>query len=120
MSFGLGAYYVSFWAMLPDTVEFGEWRTGVRSESLAFGLLVLGQKASLGLGAGFLGMTLARTGYVADGVQSAQTLDAIKNMMLWAPLIGGVIAGALIAFYPISPARHRAMVEEIANRQRPV
>ena len=120
MSFGLGAYYVSFWAMLPDTVEFGEWRTGVRSESLAFGLLVLGQKAALGLGAGFLGLTLARTGYVADGVQSAQTLHAIKDMMLWAPLIGGVIAGALIAFYPISPARHRAMVQEIASRQRPI
>jgi glycoside/pentoside/hexuronide:cation symporter, GPH family len=120
MSFGSGAYYVSFWAMLPDTVEFGEWRTGVRSESLAFGLLVLGQKGALGLGAGFLGLALARTGYVADGVQSAQTLHAIKDMMLWAPLVGGVIAGALIAFYPISPARHRAMVQEIASRQRPI
>jgi Na+/melibiose symporter-like transporter len=41
-------------------------------------------------------------------------------MMLWAPLIGGVIAGVLIAFYPISPARHRAMVQEIAGRQRPI
>jgi GPH family glycoside/pentoside/hexuronide:cation symporter len=117
-SFGSGAYYVSFWAMLPDTVEFGEWRTGVRSESLAFGLLVLGQKAALGLGAGFLGLTLSRTGYVADHVQSAATIHAIKDMMLWAPLIGGVIAGVLISFYPISPARHRAMVQEIADRPR--
>jgi Na+/melibiose symporter-like transporter len=54
--------------MLPDTVEFGEWRTGVPSESLAFGLLVLGQKAALGLGAGFLGLNLARAGYIATRV----------------------------------------------------
>jgi glycoside/pentoside/hexuronide:cation symporter, GPH family len=83
-------------------------------------LLVLGQKAALGLGAGFLGLTLARTGYVADGEQSAQTLHAIKDMVLWAPPIGGVIAGALITCYPISPARHRAIGQEIASCQRPI
>jgi Na+/melibiose symporter-like transporter len=66
------------------------------------------------------GELLARTGYVADGVQSAQALHGIKDMMLWAPLIGGMIAGALIAFYPISPACHLAMVHEIASRQRPI
>jgi len=25
--------------MLPDTVEFGQWRTGIRAESLVFGLV---------------------------------------------------------------------------------
>ncbi len=119
MAVGMAAYYVSFWAMLPDTVEYGEWKAGIRSESLAFGLLVFGQKAALGLGAGGLGLMLSRVGYVADGVQNAGVLDAIKAAMLWMPLGGGLIAAALIAFYPISPTRHRAMVEEIAARGLP-
>jgi len=114
---GQAAYYVSFWAMLADTVEYGEWKTGTRSESLAFGLLVLGQKAALGLGAGALGLLLSRAGYAADQAQAPAVLAAIKAMMLWAPLAGGAAAGALIAFYPISPARHRAMVEGIAARE---
>ncbi|MFI4981800.1 MAG: MFS transporter, partial [Nevskiales bacterium] len=119
MSGGLAAYYVSFWAMLPDTVEYGEWKTGIRSESFAFGLLVFGQKAALGLGAGGLGLMLSRVGYVADGVQAPEVLGAIKAAMLWMPLAGGVIAAALIAYYPISPGRHRAMVDEIAARGAP-
>jgi GPH family glycoside/pentoside/hexuronide:cation symporter len=116
MAVGSAAYYVSFWAMTPDTVEYGEWKTGVRSESFAFGLLVLGQKTALGLGAGFLGFTLSQVGYAAGRTQSPATLDAIKAMMFWAPLIGGLVAASLVAFYPISPARHRRITEEIAAR----
>ena len=102
--------------MLPDTVEYGEWKTGVRSESFSFGLLVLGQKAALGLGAGGLGLMLSQAGYVADGVQGAAVISAIKASMLWMPLAGGMTAAVLISFYPISPSRHRAMVSEIAKR----
>jgi GPH family glycoside/pentoside/hexuronide:cation symporter len=116
LSVGNAAYYVAFWAMVPDTVEYAEWRSGLRSESLAFGLLMLGQKAALGLGAGFLGMALAHIGYVADAAQSPQTLAAIKAMMFWIPFAAALLTGALIAFYPISPAFHRRMVAEIAAR----
>lgn len=28
---------VIFWAMLPDTIEYGEYRTGIRAESRTFG-----------------------------------------------------------------------------------
>jgi GPH family glycoside/pentoside/hexuronide:cation symporter len=113
---GSAAYVVAFWSMLPDTVEFAEWRSGVRSESFAFGLLMLGQKAALGIGAGALGAGLAAAGYVAGAEQAPQTLSAMKAMMLWAPLTAAFLTGALISFYPISPAFHRTMVAEIAGR----
>lgn len=116
ISIGSAAFYVCFWAMLPDTVEFAEWRTGIRSESFAFGLTMLGQKAALGLGAGLLGVMLAQVGYVADAHQTPATLAGIKAMMFWFPFIGGLITAALIAAYPITPERHRQMVREIALR----
>lgn len=114
---GSAAYVVAFWSMLPDTVEFAEWRTGVRSESFAFGLLMLGQKAALGLGAGALGAGLAAAGYVAGPEQAPATLAAIKTMMFWAPMAAAAVSGLLIAFYPISPDLHRRMVAEIAARE---
>jgi len=114
---GSAAYVVAFWSMLPDTVEFAEWRTGVRSESFAFGLLMLGQKAALGLGAGALGAGLAAAGYAAGPEQAPQTLVAIKAMMFWAPMAAAAVSALLIAFYPISPALHRRMVAEIAARE---
>ncbi|HWV61061.1 MAG TPA: glycoside-pentoside-hexuronide (GPH):cation symporter [Sphingopyxis sp.] len=116
MSMGSAAYYVCFWAMLPDTVEFAEWKTGIRSESFAFGLTMLGQKAALGLGAGLLGVMLAHIGYVADAVQAPGTLADLKAMMFWIPFAGGILTALLIGFYPITPDRHRQMVSEIAAR----
>ncbi|MGB2227289.1 MAG: MFS transporter, partial [Parvibaculales bacterium] len=37
ISFGAGAFAITFWGMLPDTVEYGEWKTGHRVESMVFG-----------------------------------------------------------------------------------
>ena len=102
--------------MLPDTVEYGEWRSGVRTESLVFGLTVLGQKVALGLGAGALGIALTQFGYVPNVAQSPQTLADIKGLMFWAPLVGTLAAAALICFYPINRRTHAAMVEEISAR----
>ena len=116
---GSAAYAVCFWSMLPDTVEYGEWRSGLRTESLVFGLGVLGQKISLGLGAGLLGVALQRVGYVANVEQSAQTIEGIRQMMFWIPLVGGLCSLALIWRYPVTLSLHAKIVEEIAAR-RPV
>lgn len=118
-SIGAAASVVCFWAMLPDTVEYGEWKSGVRTESLVFGLTVLGQKAALGLGAGFLGLLLTHVGYTANVAQTPETLAGIKAMMFWWPFVGGLISLTLIFFYPLDRASHGRMVADIAARAGP-
>jgi GPH family glycoside/pentoside/hexuronide:cation symporter len=117
MAVGLGSGVMCFWAMVPDTVEYAEWRTGIRSESLVFGLVIFGQKVALGGGAGLLGLYLAKIGYVADAAQSAGTLAQLKAVVLCAPLAGTFLTAGLLFLYPLSPARHRQMVAEIAARK---
>ncbi len=116
MAAGSAAYYVSFWAILPDTVEFAEWQSGTRTESFVFGLAMLGQKASLGIGAGLLGVLLAQIGYVADAHQTPQTIAGLKATMFWFPFIGTIVVAALISRYPITPARHAELVADIQAR----
>jgi len=116
---GGASYAVCFWSMLPDTVEYGEWKSGVRTESLVFGLTVLGQKAALGLGAGALGLALSHIGYAANQVQTPQALADLKALMFWVPFFGGLASLALIAFYPLDRATHGRMVAEIAARAGP-
>lgn len=113
---GSAASAVSFWSMLPDTVEYGEFRSGVRTESLTFGIAILGQKVALGVGAGALGFALREIGYVANAEQSAATLDGIRQLMFWLPLIGTLLSAALIALYPISLHAHQQMVDTIRSR----
>lgn len=112
---GTGAGVLCFWAMVPDTVEYAQWRTGIRAESFVFGLVSFGQKAALGLGAGGLGIALARIGYHAGSAQSAATMGALKLMMFIAPLAGVFATAALLAFYPITLERHRSMTAELQD-----
>ncbi len=107
---GAGAGYIGFWAMMPDTVEYGEYRSGIRAEGAIFGLVSLIQKAGLGLAAAMLGETMAMIGYRANIAQSVETLDAIKAIMVIAPAALSICVGAVIAFYPLDRRMHARLV----------
>lgn len=114
---GMSANYICFWAVLPDTVEYGEWKTGVRTESLIFGLVVLGQKAALGAAAGALGVALDAIGYHANEAMTPATVTGLRTMMLAIPLGGVLLSLLLIHFYRLSHAAHRQIVLDIAARE---
>jgi GPH family glycoside/pentoside/hexuronide:cation symporter len=113
-----GASYLTFWAMLPDTVEYGEWRSGVRAEGIIFGFVIFVQKAALGLAVGLLGETLAGMGYVANQPQTPATLLGIREMMLWAPMLFGVASALFLVFYPLDRRTH-GRIAAIVRRRRP-
>ena len=113
---GAGSFVLTFWSMLPDTVEYGEWRSSVRGESVVFGLITLSQKVALGLGVGLLGLLLNAIGYTANEAQAPETISGLLAIMTLLPafLIAG--AAALIFFYPIDKARHEQISADIASR----
>jgi GPH family glycoside/pentoside/hexuronide:cation symporter len=110
---GLGAA-MTFWSMLPDTVEYGEWRTGVRSDGFIFGLGQFFLKAALGLAAGLFGGALGAVGYVANQGQSEATLAGLKTIMVVLPLVGVSGAGLAMLFYPIRKGDHEAIVADLS------
>lgn len=116
ISVGQCAGYICFWAVLPDTVEYGEWRTGTRTESLVFGLVVLGQKAALGIAAGGLGVALSLIGYVPNEGMLPATSDGLRMMMLAIPVVGAVVSLLLILNYRLSYEQHRQIVRDIDER----
>jgi GPH family glycoside/pentoside/hexuronide:cation symporter len=120
ISVGQCAGYICFWAVLPDTVEYGEWRTGVRTESLVFGLVVLGQKAALGIAAGGLGFVLSSIGYQPNEGMSPSTAEGLRMMMLVIPVIGACVSLLLIFNYRLSYAQHSQMVRDIDDRAKEV
>ncbi|MDJ0919895.1 MAG: glycoside-pentoside-hexuronide (GPH):cation symporter [Henriciella sp.] len=117
MGLGNGAFVVTFWSMLPDTVEYGEWRSGVRDEGLVFGLNQLALKAASGLGIGVLGFALEAVGYIANQEQSDQTATGLRAISILVPFFCGLAAAALISMYPIDKALHSRLVRAIDYRQ---
>jgi GPH family glycoside/pentoside/hexuronide:cation symporter len=108
---------LGFWSLLPDTVEYGEWRSGTRTESLVFGLGAFFLKAALGLGAGLFGWLLGVIGYHANVTQTAETLASMKLLMVALPALGLVGAGAAMLAYPLRGKMHDDIVREIAERR---
>ncbi len=113
---GCASIAVNFWSIVPDTVEYGEWRTGVRAEGFIFGFVTLIQKIALGLSSAFVGAYLGWIGYVANQTQTAQTLDGLKTLMTLIAVVGLAASCIVIYFYRLSAASHSQMVREIAVR----
>lgn len=115
---GNSAFILTFWSMLPDTVEYGEWKTGTRTEGAIFGLIGFSQKVALGLGTGLIGVLLDLIGYVPNQAQSAQTLRGIVLLYGAGPLL--LFAGSFLVIwaYPLSGTVHRRMVRVIDWRRR--
>lgn len=117
IAFGTGAYAVTFWGMLPDTVEYGEWKTGVRVESMIFGAVTFAQKAAVALSALILGFLLDFIGYQAGATQSAETLWGLRLTIVFVPMVGIFLSVLVMYFYPLSPQRHAQIVSEIESRR---
>ena len=116
MSFGAGAFAITFWGMLPDTVEYGEWKTGHRVESMIFGFATFAQKSAVALSALILGVLLDVIGYQAGAAQSEETLSGLRVIIVFVPLVGVIASAACIYFYPLSPQRHAEIVFALEER----
>ena len=118
IGFGAGASYLGFWSMMPDTVEFGEWTSGIRSEGAIFGFVSLIQKGALGLAAAMLGELLSAIGYRANQPQTAETLEMMRLIMILGAGSLAVIAAFSISFYPIDRRMHARLQNGIAVRKK--
>jgi GPH family glycoside/pentoside/hexuronide:cation symporter len=117
IALGSSSFGVLFWSMLPDTVEWGEAKLGVRHEAKVFGFASFAQKAALGINALLLGIMLDGVGYVANTDQTPETIAGIVATMSLVPLAGVLISMAVLWTYPIDAKRHAALREEIRARQ---
>ena len=77
----------TMWAMVSDTIDYGEWKTGYRTEGLVNSACSFGYKIGNGIGSALLGMILEIGGYVGDAaVQSASALRSIEVCFVWIPI----------------------------------
>ena len=93
-SFGAGPLLSAVFALVPDVVEYGNWKFGVRSEGLISSAQSIGSKIGIGLGSALTGWILAGVGY--DPTAAAQTqsvINAIKFDYTW---LGAIISVVIL------------------------
>ncbi|MBN2224810.1 MAG: MFS transporter [Deltaproteobacteria bacterium] len=110
---GISTSFLSPWAMVPDTVEYGELKTGLRREGILYGTSFFGQKLASALAGFIAGQGLGIIGFEANKIQSPEVLEGIRVLMIFAPIVLIVAGIIVISFYPISEKMHRDIVDKL-------
>ena len=106
-----------FWAMLPNTIEFGERQTGVHVEGTVFGVAALLQRIAIGIAVAILGLSFTSAGYVANVQQSEATLSAMRlTAALW-PLLFLALSCAAMLYNPLGKGEHRQVLKDLQERR---
>jgi GPH family glycoside/pentoside/hexuronide:cation symporter len=96
-----------FWAMLPNTIEYGERETGTHVEAATFGMAALLQRIGIGLATAILGWGFAGAGYTANVRQSAQTLAGMRAVVIVVPLLFLALSCVAMALSPLGGRARR-------------
>jgi GPH family glycoside/pentoside/hexuronide:cation symporter len=106
-------------AMVLDTIEYGDWKTGVRSEGLISSMASLASKVGIGFGAALIGWTLAAGRYVANAANQAPTaIAAIQMCFIYIPAVLAVIILILLWFFDLDKIYPRISQELYERHQR--
>lgn len=90
----------TMWAMVSDTIDYGEWKTGCRTEGLVNSACSFGYKIGNGIGSALLGLILEIGGYVGTAaVQTESALTSIKVCFVWIPILVYACGLVIMKFY---------------------
>ena len=88
----LGASGSISYSFTCDSVEYGDWKYGIRDDGLAFSIMSFGVKLSQALTGALAAPLLVAMGYVANQAQAPSTVNGINALVNIAPAVILVIA----------------------------
>jgi len=115
---GVSAAQVLPWAIIPDAIEWDEWKTFERHEGMFYSLITLMGKIANSIAIPLSLMVLEFTGYQAGAaVQPDSAMMGIRLVI--GPIPAVLLTGGIIfaIFYPLSREQHHQIVEELRERR---
>lgn len=103
--------------MLGDAIEYGHWKTGIRSQAALMGANGAGQKLGQGLVTALLGGIMSLAGFSGTAVeQSAQAIGSISSLFLFIPLVFTIVELFIACIYDLDK-HYPQIMKELAERQ---
>ncbi|MEN8172640.1 MAG: glycoside-pentoside-hexuronide (GPH):cation symporter [Chloroflexota bacterium] len=116
---GVSAAHVLPWSMIPDAIEWGEWRTGERHEGIFYSLVMLAQKVATSIAIPLALLVLDFTHYIPNA--DVQPPDAVTGIRI----VAGPIPAALLFlgiifayFYPLKRDNYSEVALKLEERRK--
>ena len=122
---GIGASLINtvMFGLEADTVEYGEWKTGRRSEGATYALFSFTRKVTQSIGGAVGAWALAIGGYIAASatnpspVQPESAIIAIKATIGLLPALAALIAMLIFIKYPLNDEKFKQIRDETEARK---
>lgn len=105
-------------AMLSDTVDYGEWKNGIRASGF---LTSIGSafciKAGSGIGGLLPAWVMAQTGYIAGSVQTPTALAGIQFSFIWLPFVIFLLGTLPMLWYKRFERNECVIQQELLSRR---
>jgi len=114
---GMGIQTSLLYSMIPDTVEYGQWKSGLRADGLCSSTTSFMMKLGGALSPTIMLAMLAGSGYVANATtQTPQALSSINIVMNLAPAVLAVVSIIIFSFYKLDGKMHAQILEDLKAR----
>ncbi len=116
---GASGFQILIWAMVNDSIDYQELKTGTRNESIVYSTYSFFRKIAAALSASLSSFILAFIGYNVNA--ATQTPEVISN--LWKSYTGIYSLGYLIAIlslffiYPLTKKKTEEMLQELSIKR---
>ncbi|MGH8824495.1 MAG: glucuronide transporter [Jiangellaceae bacterium] len=105
-------------ALEADTVEYGEWKTGFRTEGMTYALFSFTRKLGQAVGGAAAAYTIGLGGYIAGAeAQSDGAITAIRWAAGLIPALFIIVAVAIMSAYPLTEQKFQEIVRDVAARR---
>lgn len=101
------------WGMLSDTVEYSEWKTGIRAEGLIYSALSFGKKIALAVGGLLISLMLDSVGFIPNAAQTDAAMDGIYRIITIVPAVLLLLGAVTIYFYRLDSNQYNQILEDL-------
>lgn len=115
---GSSATMGTIFAMVADTIEYGHWKTGVRTEGMLYSSTTFGAKVGAGVGAAIGMSLLSSAGY--DGlaaVQNAGVMNILHVLYVLVPIVYSVALPLLLLVFYKMDKIYPQVISELEERE---
>jgi Na+/melibiose symporter-like transporter len=113
--FFFSGFNTAIYAIIPDCVEYGERKTGLRNDGFQYAFISLENKIGMAVGTSLLAGLLGKYGYVANQTQNAAVLSVMKHAFTTIPGILWIVTAVVLFFYRLNKKRYNEIVEKLKH-----